>query len=114
MWIEGVAFPHDNNGEVTMFYQNSMDGSLEGKEVISESVGKYFGMLDRNKAKIFTGDIAIGPFNAKVVFYFDKATYQYKAKSIDSDKSFEIRSDFGQLFEVVGNIFDEEDDNGTR
>ena len=91
LWIEGVAFPHDNNGEVTMFYQHPMDGSLEGKEVIPESVGQYFGMQDRNKTKIFTGD-----------------------KSMDSDKSFELRSDLGQMFEVVGNIFDEEDKDGTR
>ena len=93
LWIEGVAFPHDNNGEVTMFYQHPMDGSLEGKEVIPESVGQYFGMQDRNKTKIFTGDIAIGPCNAKVFFYYDKAEFQYKVKSMDSDKSFELRSD---------------------
>ena len=114
LWIEGVAFPHDNNGEVTMFYQHPMDGSLEGKEVIPESVGQYFGMQDRNKTKIFTGDIAIGPCNAKVFFYYDKAELQYKAKSMDSDKSFELRSDLGQVFEIVGNIFDEEDKDGTR
>ena len=49
-----------------------------------------------------------------MVFYYDKAEFQYKAKSMDSDKSFEFRSDLGQVFEIVGNIFDEEDKNGTR
>lgn len=113
LWIGGVAFPHDNNGEVTMFYQQPMDDSLEGKEVIPESVGQYFGMEDRTKAKIFTGNIAIGPCNAKVFFYYDKAEFQYKVKSMDSDKSFEIRADTGRLYEVIANTFNEEDNNGT-
>ena len=27
-WIEGIAFPHDNRGKVTMFRQHPADGSL--------------------------------------------------------------------------------------
>ena len=55
-WIEGVAFPHDNN-KVTMLSQHPMDGSLVGKEVDPETVGQFTGFIDKNGAKIFEDDI---------------------------------------------------------
>ena len=55
-WIEGVAFPHDNN-KVTMLSQHPMDGSLVGKEVDPKTVGQFTGFIDKNGTKIFEDDI---------------------------------------------------------
>ena len=56
VWVEGVAFPHDN-GRVTMFRQHPMDGSLIGNEVDPDTVGRYSGLSDINGTKIFEGDL---------------------------------------------------------
>ena len=68
-WVYGVAFPHDNAGAVTMFFQHPLDGSLEGREVDPSTVGEYTSLTDKYGKKIFEGDIiSDGGFTGIVVF----------------------------------------------
>lgn len=56
-WIEGIAFPHDNRGKVTMFRQHPADGSLIGYEAYPETVSQYTGFDDDDGNPIFEHDI---------------------------------------------------------
>ena len=56
-WIEGIAFPHDNNGQVIILRQHKIDGSLIGNEAYPETVSQYTGFNDDNGNPIFEHDI---------------------------------------------------------
>lgn len=60
-WVIGAALPHDNRGEVTIFRQHPGDGTLEGFEVIPETIGQDTGHND-----LFTGDIVTEAFDGSI------------------------------------------------
>ena len=107
-WIEGVAFPHDN-GRVTMFRQHRMDGSLEGKEVILETVGEYTNLTDKNGTKIFEGDIikvllSGNPQPIGVVKYGVTGICGFCVMTERGYSNYVL--DKSEYFEVIGNIHD--------
>ena len=113
-WIEGIAFPHDNRGKVTMFRQHPADGSLIGNEVIPESVGQYTGFKDRNGEKIFEGAIIQNDKEKQYAVYWCDGSFALKHiiyGRIDNRFNGTIRfnSDDCNIntFEIVGNIYDD-------
>ena len=113
-WIEGIAFPHDNRGKVTMFRQHPADGSLIGNEIISESVGQYTGFEDRNGEKIFEGDIIQNDKEKQYAVYWCDGGFALKHiiyGRIDNrfNGTIHFNSDDCSIdtFEIVGNIYDD-------
>lgn len=97
-WIEGIAFPHDNN-KVTMLSQHPMDGSLVGKEVDPETVGQFIGFIDKNGTKIFEGDICH--------FFYDQGGWDINhicAIKINRDCLWYLKN--VDNVEIIGNIYD--------
>lgn len=105
-WVEGVAFPHDNN-KVTMLSQHPMDGSLVGKEVDPETVGQFTGLTDKNGKKIFEGDIIQNVTEGKtavVQWFSEYSAFMLWCKS--EDQVYWLYDNDFHNIEVIGNIYD--------
>lgn len=99
-WIEGVAFPHDND-KVTMFRQHSVDGILVGKEVDPKTVGQFTGLTDKKGTKIFEGDIIEYEGNKYSINYL---LHYARFSAVKPNKVFCVFA--YQHGEVIGNIYD--------
>ena len=99
-WIEGIAFPHDNN-KVTMFSQHSTDGCLVGEEVDPETVGQFTGLTDKNGVKIFEGDIIEHGGNRYFINYL---IHYARFLAVTPNKAPCVFA--YQYGEVIGNIYD--------
>lgn len=102
-WVEGIAFPHDDRA-VTMLRQHPMGGSLEGKEVIPETVGQYAEMYDDNAEKVFEHDVIQYRGNRMGEVGFYDGCFCVLRNRFLPELLCDINRDYG--FAVIGNIHD--------
>lgn len=59
-WVYGGIFPNNDGGDFAIIYQQELE--IEKFPVYADTVCEYAGVPDRNKEKIFEGDIVREPF----------------------------------------------------
>ena len=97
-------------GKCAICYQYSFDAGLAILPVIPETVGQYTGLTDKNRNKIFEGDICRNTRTGEVVSVAWHGTMAGFVWSKREENSHLF--DFGELFrahdkyEVIGNIHD--------
>ena len=69
-WVEGCLLGDDvivPKGQSFNICHNILDSALTAYEVIPETVGRYTELFDKNRKKIFEGDIVTGQFQSKKI-----------------------------------------------
>ena len=121
-WVEGYFFKSDINkkeresGKATMIFTPDCDTFIMVPEchnsfmVVSDTVGQYTGLKDKNGKRIFEGDICRNTRTGEIVsvkWHGTMAGYVWNKRRADG-----FLFDFGELFracdkyEVIGNIHD--------
>lgn len=103
-WVEGnYEWYHKPEKHII---SNPYTGETKG--VLSETVGQYTGLTDKNGEKIFEGDIVIADFDYKkepmeVIYY--KCGFKLKSKHCKEVYDYSIHDETPEI-KVIGNIHD--------
>ena len=119
-WVYGAYLAHDHDGH-TIFNQNLGDGSLQGFEVIPETVGQDTGLKDRNGVEIWEGDVheyKRSYFVIKFGYYTDDDTHTemygwyFDSNTLEEQGSLGVGAE--KYVNIVGNVCENPEFYGMR
>ena len=114
-WVEGYfcKYPNQFSGFlkphifVSSYDEEKETGSCIAYPVISETVGQFTGLFDRNSKKIFEGDIIenITDHNIAVVRWYEEHSTFMLYSEMKNKVYFLYDNDFKSI-DVIGNVYD--------
>ena len=109
-WVYGAYMAHDYDGH-TILNQNLGVGTLQGFEVIPETVGQYTGLKDKNGKEIYEGDIVIAwsqgyQATGEVKQRIDGLWLMYPAYQHGKQWGLCPNPKGGTTVEIIGNIYE--------
>lgn len=95
---------------INSFADWNMPRNMQAVEVMPDTVGQYIGRSDKNKKKIYEGDILLTDcWHTLLIVYFDEDYLQFRVREVVSSRENSIDyydNNNNVKIEVVGNIYD--------
>lgn len=100
-WVEGYLYRISEELNPFIMLKNAED---ESYEVDPETIGRYTGSIDKNRTKIFEGDI-VRAITHLTEIYVEAVTFKNGAFWYKNWSWIKFGFKFGKI-EVIGNIYD--------
>ena len=102
-WVYGAYMVHDHDGPIIL-NQNLEDGTLQGYDVIPETLGQDTGLKDKKGKKVFDGDVLVID-DYRFLIQWEEERGGFRIDYWQFDEQYDL-SEFWPASKVIGNIHD--------